>query len=43
LAEGPEAMDTGIKTSSADEAEALKIDEAPPSLDWHDQYLYTLI
>ena len=32
-AEGPEAMDTDIETSSADEAEAMVIDEAPPLRD----------
>jgi hypothetical protein len=27
-------METDIKTSSADEAEAMEIDEAPPLRDW---------
>ena len=37
--EEPEAMDTDIETSSADEAEAMEIDEAPPLRDWCTQYL----
>ena len=37
--EEPEAMDTNIETSSADEAEAMEIDEAPPLRDWCTQYL----
>jgi hypothetical protein len=32
-------MDTDIETSSADEAEAMAIDEAPPTRDWRTQYL----
>ena len=32
-------MDTDFETSSMDEAEAMEIDEAPLSQDWHDQYL----
>ena len=43
MAEGPEAMDTGIKTSSADEAEAMEIDEAPSPRDWRAQYLDCMI
>ncbi|XP_039797786.1 uncharacterized protein LOC120662774 [Panicum virgatum] len=34
-AEGPEAMDTDIETFLVDEAEAMELDEAPPSRDWH--------
>ena len=36
-------MDTEAKTSSADEAETMEIDEAPPSRDWHTQYLDWMI
>ncbi|XP_039815274.1 uncharacterized protein LOC120678188 [Panicum virgatum] len=38
-AEESEAMETETEISSADEAEAMQIDEAPPSQDWGDQYL----
>ena len=34
-----EPMDTDFETSSMDEAEAMEIDEALLSQDWHDQYL----
>ncbi|XP_039841061.1 uncharacterized protein LOC120700930 [Panicum virgatum] len=34
-----EAMEMETKTSSADEAKAMQIDEAPLLQDWHDQYL----
>jgi hypothetical protein len=34
-----EAMEMETETSSADEAEAMQIDEAPFLQDWHDQYL----
>ena len=34
-----EAMETETKISSADEAEAMQIDEVPLSRDWRDQYL----
>ena len=33
-AEESEAKETGIEISSADEAEAMEIDEAPPLRDW---------
>ena len=36
-------MDTFIETSSVDEAEAMEIDEAPTSQDWHTQYLDWMI
>ena len=36
-------METGIDISSADEAEAMEIDEAPPSRDWRAQYLNWMI
>ena len=42
-AKGPEAMDTDIETSSADEAEAMEIDEAPPPREWRTQYLDWMI
>ena len=32
-------METETKISSADEGEAMQIDEAPLSQDWRDQYL----
>ncbi|XP_039778255.1 uncharacterized protein LOC120645538 [Panicum virgatum] len=38
-AEGSEAMETNTEISSADEAEAMQIDEASPSRDWRNQYL----
>ena len=38
-----EALDTDIETSSVDEAEAMEIDEVPPSRDWHTQYLDWMI
>ena len=41
--EEPEAMDTDFETSSVDEAEAMEIDEAPPSRDWRTQYLDWMI
>ena len=34
-----EAMETETKISSADEVEAMQIDEVPLSRDWRDQYL----
>ncbi|XP_039815024.1 uncharacterized protein LOC120677900 [Panicum virgatum] len=34
-----ESEDMEIEISSVDEAEAMQIDEAPPSRDWRDQYL----
>jgi hypothetical protein len=42
-AEESEAMDTEAEISSADEAEAMETDEAPPSRDWHAQYLDWMI
>ncbi|XP_039818801.1 uncharacterized protein LOC120681372 [Panicum virgatum] len=39
LAEESEAMETETEISSADEAGAMQIDEAPSSQDWRDQYL----
>ena len=36
-------MDTEADTSSADEAEAMEIDEAPSPRDWHTQYLDWMI
>ena len=42
-AEELEAMDTETEISLADEAEAMEIDEAPPSRDWHTQYLDWMI
>jgi len=41
--EEPEAMDTDIKTSLVDEAEAMEIDEALPPRDWHTLYLDWMI
>ena len=41
--EDPEAMDTDFETFSVDEAEAMKIDEAPPPRDWRTQYLDWMI
>jgi ribonuclease HI len=41
--EESEAMDTETEISSADEAEAMETDEAPPSRDWHAQYLDWMI
>jgi hypothetical protein len=32
-------METETEPSSADEGEAMQIDEAPPSQDWRNQYL----
>ena len=32
-------METETETSSADEAEAMQIDETPLSQDWRDKYL----
>ena len=32
-------MEKETETSSADEAEAMQIDEPPLLQDWHDQYL----
>jgi hypothetical protein len=42
-AEESEAMDTETEISSVDEAEAMEIDEAPPSRDWRAQYLDWMI
>jgi hypothetical protein len=36
---GSNAMDIEIETTSADEAEAMQVDEAPLQQDWRDQYL----
>ena len=36
-------MNTDFDTSSVDEAEAMEIDEAPPSRDWRTQYLDWMI
>ena len=36
-------MDIDFGTSSADEAEAMEIDEAPTSQDWRAQYLDWMI
>jgi len=36
-------MDIDFGTSSADEAEAIEIDEAPNSQDWRIQYLHWMI
>ena len=36
-------MDTDFGTTSADEAEAMEVDEAPASRDWHVQYLDWMI
>ncbi|XP_039824644.1 uncharacterized protein LOC120686487 [Panicum virgatum] len=41
--EESKAMDTEAKISSADEAEAMEIDEDPPSRDWRAQYLDWMI
>ncbi|XP_039822911.1 uncharacterized protein LOC120685147 [Panicum virgatum] len=41
--EESEAMDTETEISSADGAEAMEIDEAPPSRDWRTQYLDWMI
>ena len=38
-----EPMDIGFGTSSADEAKAMEIDEAPTSQDWRIQYLDWMI
>ena len=38
-ADETEPMDTETETSSADEGEAMQIDEAPLSQDWRDHYL----
>jgi len=35
----PTEMEIETETSSANMAEAMQIDEAPPRQDWHDQYL----
>ena len=42
-AEESQAMDTETEISSADEAEAMEIDEAPLSRDWRAQYLDWMI
>ena len=36
-------MDTDFGTTSADEAEAMEVDEAPTSRDWRIQYLDWMI
>ena len=36
-------MDTDFGTTSADEAEAMEVDEAPASRDWRVQYLDWMI
>ena len=38
-ADGDEPMDIDVGTTSADEAEAMEVDEAPTSRDWRIQYL----
>src|SRR6185436_12325641 len=42
-ADGVEPMDIDFRTTSADEAEAMEVDEAPTSRDWHVQYLDWMI
>ena len=41
--DGVEPMDIDFRTTSADEAEAMEVDEAPTSRDWRVQYLDWMI
>ena len=42
-ADGVEPMNIDFETTSADEAEAMEVDEAPTSRDWRVQYLDWMI